>query len=79
MLMILSYMYHDDCALLIILWLFYTLCIRVVVLYVVLMDWYHVIKAQGGCIFGWCLVLVVSAAPFFDCSALFSCDWHPFN
>ena len=50
MLMILSYMYHDDCALLIILRLFYTLCIRVVVLYVVLMDWCHVIKAQGGCI-----------------------------
>ena len=50
MLMILSYMYHDDCALLIILRLFYTLCIRVVVLYVVLMDWCHVIKAHRGCI-----------------------------
>ena len=29
---------------------FYTLALRVVAFYIVLMDWCHVIKAQGGCI-----------------------------
>ena len=29
---------------------FYTLALRVVAFYIVLMDWCHVIIAQGGCI-----------------------------